>query len=109
MHAFFGALFVIIGLNSAPTLASSADKGVEPLEKEAVSVSAARRWPALEAGVPVFPDQVCHPGNAEIARFITAAPYLGTQKVTSDVARTLRTQNDKYLILHYRLGIGIGY
>jgi hypothetical protein len=39
----------------------------------------------------------------------TAMHYVGSQKLTRDAARHLRQYNPNYLVLHYRLGQGLGY
>jgi hypothetical protein len=65
-------------------------------------------WPDTSRGVHVFNDQL--PGGlpGALLRF-AARHYDGTQKMLREDARRLRRVNRRFLILHYRLGEGLGY
>jgi len=71
---------------------------------------AAREWPDTSDGIHVFNDQLPGLGNLSDAQIRFAATrYAGTQKMTRPDADRLRAINPGFLILHYRLGIGLGY
>jgi hypothetical protein len=67
-----------------------------------------RAWPDTSRGVHVFNDQLASNLSAGQARF-AARRYAGTQKQTRSQARRLRAIRPGFLVLHYRLGIGLGY
>lgn len=67
-----------------------------------------RAWPGTRRGVRVFNDQLTAGMNAALIRF-SATRYAGTQKMTRVEADRLRAVNPGFLILHYRLGAGLGY
>ena len=69
---------------------------------------AGRPWPDTSAGIYVFNDQLALWGNPSWTHF-AATHYAGTQKMTRADADALRAINPNLLILHYRLGIGLGY
>ncbi|MCC7020511.1 MAG: hypothetical protein IT332_12185 [Ardenticatenales bacterium] len=72
--------------------------------------SAARPWPDTADGIHVFNDQLVGLGNLSDAQIrFAASHYVGTQKMTRPDADRLRTIAPNILILHYRLGIGLGY
>ncbi|MCX6032377.1 MAG: putative glycoside hydrolase [Chloroflexi bacterium] len=69
-----------------------------------------RAWPDTTAGIHVFNDQItglAMLSDAQVA--FAAGHYAGTQKMTRDDADRLRSLNPNFLILHYRLGPGLGY
>lgn len=68
----------------------------------------ARTWPDTQSGVHVFNDQLPS-GMADTMVQFSATHYAGTQKMTRAEADRLRAVNPNFLILHYRLGPGLGY
>lgn len=67
-----------------------------------------RPWPSTRSGIHVFNDQLSENLSAQQARF-AATHYAGTQKLTRRAADRLRAINPNFLVLHYRLGLGLGY
>ena len=67
-----------------------------------------RPWPDTTSGIHVFNDQLSNSMSAAQRQF-AAAHYAGTQKMTRSDADLLRQINPNFLILHYRLGLGLGY
>lgn len=67
-----------------------------------------RPFPDTSAGVHVFPDQLPGTMSDEQVHF-AATHYDGTQKMTRSDADRLRAVNPDFFILHYRLGLGLGY
>jgi hypothetical protein len=65
-------------------------------------------WPDTSRGVHVFNDQLPAGLPGPLLHF-AARHYDGTQKVLRHEARRLRGVNRRFLILHYRLGEGLGY
>lgn len=69
-----------------------------------------RPWPDSRAGIRVFNDQLPGLGNLTEAQIRFAVDhYVGTQKLTRPDADRLRALDPDFLILHYRLGMGLGY
>lgn len=66
-----------------------------------------RPWPNTWEGIHVFNDQLSSL-NPELIAF-SATHYDGTQKMTRADADLLHAVNPNFLILHYRLGQGLGY
>lgn len=71
-------------------------------------VAARRPWRDTTSGIHVFNDQLAS-GMSEAQWQFSATHYAGTQKMTRDAADRLRAINPNFLILHYRLGLGLGY
>jgi PKD repeat protein len=67
-----------------------------------------RPWPDTSSGIHVFFDQIRDQFNDAQVRFC-AGHYAGCQKMTRSAADRLRAINPDFLILHYRLGNGLGY
>ncbi len=67
-----------------------------------------REWPLSRRGVSVFNDQLA-PRMSETQVSFCASNYAGTQKMTRSEADRLRAVNPDFLILHYRLGHGLGF
>jgi len=76
--------------------------------KHYTAPAAGRPWPDTTDGIHVFNDQLALYGNEAWTAF-AATHYAGTQKMTRSDADALRALNPGFLILHYRLGIGLGY
>lgn len=71
-------------------------------------LSAERTWPDTSNGIHVFNDQLSTGISDAQIRF-AATNYAGTQKLTRSFANRLRAVNANFMILHYRLGLGLGY
>ena len=69
---------------------------------------APRPWPDTWRGIGVFNDQLSSVMSDELWQF-SATHYAGTQKMTRSTADRLRSINPNFVILHYRLGHGLGY
>lgn len=67
-----------------------------------------RPWPDTTRGIHVFNDQLPERMTDAQVRFC-ATHYAGSQKVIRAEADRLRAANPAFLILHYRLGHGLGY
>lgn len=67
-----------------------------------------RPWPDTADGIHVFNDQLYLYDNPAWIAF-AATHYAGTQKMIRSDADALRAVNADFLILHYRLGLGLGY
>ena len=67
-----------------------------------------RPWPDTGRGIHVFNDQLAGDMSDAQAAF-AVTHYDGTQKMTRDQADRLRAADPDFLILHYRLGHGLGY
>ncbi len=67
-----------------------------------------RAWLDTTRGIHVFNDQLPAGMSDALVRFC-ATHYAGTQKMTRAEADRLRAVNPAFLILHYRLGHGLGY
>lgn len=67
-----------------------------------------RPWPDTTRGIHIFNDQLASSMSAELWQF-SATHYAGTQKMTRSDADRLRAINPNFIILHYRLGHGLGY
>ncbi len=66
-------------------------------------------FPNTADGIHIFNDQidVHHLTDAQVQ--FAATHYDGAQKLTVSGARRLRAVNSDFVVLHYRLGIGLGY
>lgn len=69
---------------------------------------APRPWPDSSQRIQVFNDQLASWMTDDQLHF-AATHYAGTQKMTRSQADALRAVNPVFLILHYRLGHGLGY
>jgi hypothetical protein len=82
---------------------------VEPDPVEAARNSRDVSFPSTQDGIHVFNDQidVHHLSDAQAA--FAATHYAGAQKITRSGAQRLRAINPDFVVLHYRLGLGLGY
>jgi hypothetical protein len=64
--------------------------------------------PATQNGIHVFNDQLSSSMSEEQFQF-AATHYAGTQKMTRSDADHLRQYNPDFIVLHYRLGLGLGF
>lgn len=71
-------------------------------------VDTRRPWRDTTTGIHVFNDQLASALSDAQWQF-AATHYVGTQKMTRANADRLRALNPNFLILHYRLGHGLGY
>lgn len=99
-----------------PSPAASATASVTPSPGGTASSSptpspaAGRAWPDSRRGILVFNDQLPGLGNLSEAQIrFSVTHYVGTQKLTRPDADRLRALSPGFLILHYRLGMGLGY
>jgi hypothetical protein len=67
-----------------------------------------RPFPDTARGIHIFSDQLPTGMSEEQVRF-SATHYAGTQKMTRADADLLHAINPSFIILHYRLGLGLGY
>ncbi len=73
------------------------------------ALSQTRTWPDTTYGIFVFNDQLATGSMSEAQFKFAATHYAGSQKLLRDAARHLRQYNSNFLVLHYRLGQGLGY
>jgi len=70
----------------------------------------ARSFPDTTDGVYILNDQIAGLNSLTDAQILFAAThYVGTQKMTRRDTDRLRSINPNFLILHYRLGLALGY
>ncbi len=93
---------------ATPTPAPIASATPTPTPTPTPGAGAPRPWPDTSSGVHVFGDQLSEGMTQAQVQFI-ATHYAGTQKMIRSEADRLRTVNPNFLILHYRLGHGLGY
>jgi hypothetical protein len=67
-----------------------------------------RPWPDTSDRIYVFNDQISDSITSQQAYF-AATHYAGCQKIVRSFADSLRIHNSDFLVLHYRLGLGLGY
>jgi len=68
-----------------------------------------RPFPDTSEGIHVFNDQLVPSAMTEAQARFAAHHYAGSQKLTRADAQRIRQYNPKFIVLHYRLGIGLGY
>lgn len=68
-----------------------------------------RLWQDTTALIGVFSDQIHLHGATEAQVQFAAAHYAGAQKLLLDYTRHLRQYNPNFIVLHYRLGQGLGH
>ncbi len=73
------------------------------------AVFAQRPFPNTNDGIYVFNDQLAGWSMSEAQFQFAATHYAGTQKMVRSDADRLRAYNPDFIILHYRLGLGLGY
>lgn len=82
--------------------------GVISPGKVTMAVDVPRQFPDTTDGIFVFSDQLETSQMTEGQFRFAAAHYVGAQKLLPDGARHLRQYNDSFVVLHYRLGQGLG-
>lgn len=70
---------------------------------------APRQFPDTSDGIHVFNDQLLPSQMTETQVQFAAYHYAGSQKLTRADARRIRQYNPDFVVLHYRLGLGLGY
>lgn len=68
-----------------------------------------RTFPDTLENIHVFNDQLAVWEMSEAQFEFAATHYVGTQKVFASDARRFRAHNPNFIILNYRLGLGLGY
>ena len=68
-----------------------------------------RPFPDTTEGIHIFNDQLAVWEMSEVQFEFAARHYDGTQKVFASDARRLRSHNPNFVVLNYRLGLGLGY
>ncbi len=66
-------------------------------------------FPDTREGIHVFNDQLATWNMSEAQFEFAALRYAGTQKVFASDIRRLRSHNPNFIVLNYRLGLGLGY
>jgi lysophospholipase L1-like esterase len=79
-----------------PAVAPSAREGVNP-------------FPDTNDGIYILNDQLAGGSMSEEQFRFAATHYVGCQKMTRSDTRHLRQYNPGFIVLHYRLGLGLGY
>jgi hypothetical protein len=103
------ALCLAAALAIAIPLAAAADDVYLPLVRlSSAGGNVPRPWPDTSTGIHVFNDQLAG-GLSDAQVAFAATHYAGTQKQTRTQADRLRAANAGFLVLHYRLGEGLGY
>ncbi len=69
----------------------------------------ARAFPDTTDGIHVFNDQIDVHNLTDAQAAFAAAHFAGAQKLTVSGTRRLRAYNPAFVVLHYRLGLGLGY
>ena len=95
--------------NNIDSLASVAAGGASPGANPTTPTTNLRQWPDTTSGIHIFHDQINLSifTNAQI-QFV-ATHYAGVQKISASDASTMRSINPNFMVLHYRLGLGLGY
>jgi len=91
-----------------PTVTPTRTPTRTPTPTATTTGGAPRPWPDTSDGIHVFNDQL-PPYLSDAQWAFAATHYAGVQKMTRTDADTLRSYNPNLLILHYRLGLGLGY
>jgi pimeloyl-ACP methyl ester carboxylesterase len=66
-------------------------------------------FPDTTEGVHVFNDQIDVHNLSDAQAAFAATHYDGAQKLTRSGAERLRAYDPEFVVLHYRLGLGLGY
>ncbi len=72
------------------------------------AATAPRPWPNTTNGIHVFNDQLSS-GLSDAQAGFAATNYAGSQKLLRRDADQIRSHNSNFMVLHYRLGHGLGY
>lgn len=96
------------GPGAADPAAALGSSGDGPTAMAPASPVLPRPWPDTTVGIHVFGDQPSSDLTDEQVAFV-ATHYAGVQKITRSEADRYRAVNPAFLVLHYRLGIGLGY
>ncbi len=99
-------LFSELGSTAASGFPFSASNRRQILDDEKSSIN---RFPDTTNGIHVFNDQLATWDMSEEQFKFSATHYAGTQKVFASDARRFRAYNPEFVVLNYRLGLGLGY
>jgi hypothetical protein len=72
-------------------------------------MGAVRLFPNTSDGIYVFNDQLAGGSMSEEQFRFAVTHYVGCQKMTRTDTRHLRQYDPGFIVLHYRLGLGLGY
>ena len=93
---------------SGPTLPQATQTVYLPTVVNVPAAAPVRPFPDSWEAISIFNDQLASSlSDAQVA--FAAAHYAGVQKMTRSEADRLRSYNPGFVILHYRLGLGLGY
>jgi hypothetical protein len=90
----------------SPSPSAGVPAGASPSPPTGIS-GARRAFPDTSDGIFVFNDQLSN--LSDVWSRFAATHYVGAQKMTRSEARAVRQYNPNFIILHYRLGLGLGY
>jgi hypothetical protein len=101
-------------LNALSTLERGPTRGVILARPQATIPSddtstVIRPFPDTRDGIYVFNDQLGTWQMSEAQFEFAANHYVGTQKIFASDIRRLRAHNPDFIVLNYRLGLGLGY
>jgi len=101
-------VFVILpGLRQKPGLGVVTSTQMAPAMDD--GGSAIRPFPDTTNGIYVFNGQLATQEMTEPQFEFAATHYVGTQNIFASDARRLRAHNPEFIVLSYRLGMGLGY
>jgi len=96
--------------HATPTPAGGASASPGPsATPTAIASGSSRTFPDTTNGIFVYSDQFATSGASEAQIQFAATHYAGAQKLLPSDAVHLRTYNPDFLVLHYRLGLALGY
>jgi hypothetical protein len=99
----------IIGTTQTGASTAESVSGAQQAQPpERVNDQPAGSWPLTTDGILVFNDQLTAGMGEEWVRF-SATHYAGVQKMTTTEIDRLQRYNSGFILLNYRLGIGLGY
>jgi hypothetical protein len=75
----------------------------------AIASGSSRTFPDTTDGIFVYSDQLDTSSASEAQFQFAATHFVGSQKLLPGDAAHLRTYNSNFLVLHYRLGLALGY
>ena len=99
---------VVLLLAVSPLVATADDLYLPLVRLWSAAGGSPRPWPDTNTGIHVFNDQLAY-GLSEAQTQFAATHYAGAQKLTRSQADQLRAISPGFIVLHYRLGEGLGY
>lgn len=91
-----------------PSITSCSNLKKKSSQRRKITRSVKRTLPDTSEKIYVFNDQLPGVMSDKQVKF-AAEHYVGCQKIPRDMARRLRKINPQFVVLHYRLGLGLGY